>query len=338
MTPTTAPQPRPGHLRRRDCDPASDRGCSITGSVGWSGFPRHGAPGRGTAPQSAMTSTSPSDVKAPRHARPFHRPDVAGLLHSGQHPGIRGLQLDDLRPQRGGHRLVTGRHLQPQQTAAAVSRPCPNPHTRSPPRGSHSASNTRRGQASARASADVEVPGAPLPETNAINTCNPPLTRAAPRRWRPCPRPTQTRPLPPGSRPPGRPPHDPGEQFPQHHRETGPHRQRRQGTQDRWPTRSPPGSRSPSGAFPRAGRARHHRPVSVRPPAPRLTWRPVPSLSMTWCRRRPDRSRAPRVNVVHGHLQINRSRPTGDAARPSLSGLRHPITVAVDHLRCRARG
>ena len=214
MTPTTAPQPRPGHLRRRDCDPASDRGCSITGSVGWSGFPRHGAPGRGTAPQSAMTSTSPSDVKAPRHARPFHRPDVAGLLHSGQHPGIRGLQLDDLRPQRGGHRLVTGRHLQPQQTAAAVSRPCPNPHTRSPPRGSHSASNTRRGQASARASADVEVPGAPLPETNAINTCNPPLTRAAPRRWRPCPRPTQTRPLPPGSRPPGRPPHDPGEQFP----------------------------------------------------------------------------------------------------------------------------
>ena len=178
----------------------------MTGS-GWSGFPRRGAPGRGTAPQSAMTSTSPSDVKAPRHARPFHRPDVAGLLHTGQHPGIRGLQLDDLRPQRGGHRLVTGRHLQPQQTAAAVSRPCPNPHTRSPPRGSHSASNTGRGQASARASADVEVPGAPLPETNAINTCNPPLTRAAPRRWRPCPR-------------------------------------------------SPPGSRSPSGAFPRAGRAR----------------------------------------------------------------------------------
>jgi len=55
---------------------------------------------------------------------------------------------------------------------------------------------------------------------------------------------------------PGGTQHHSGEQLPQHHRETGPHRRRRQGTQDRWPTRSPPGSRSPSGAFPRAGRAR----------------------------------------------------------------------------------
>lgn len=79
-------------------------------------------------------------------------------------------------------------------------------------------------------------------------------------------------------------------------------------------------------------------PTCIGAPTGSATWRPVPSLSMTWCRRRPDRSRAPRVNVVHGNTQINRSRPTGDAARPSLSGLRHPITVAVDHLRCRARG